>query len=186
MQSVIMGVRLWPQTTCVPQIQVGLYINYRPQRKERNALGTDCLSAYLLALSCLNRLTLTLIFGMGLNLGLTQAGIVCQGRRSKFKVKGEKMCLDITVCCLLPNFKVKVKGRFYVRDRGQMSRAQRSILGAWLAKKGNHHKAWSKITITRSMYLSVYQLYLGQCSRRQEFSQSTCRVHLSGSCRLVG
>jgi len=41
----------------------------------------------LLAHSCLNRLTLTLIFGMRVDLDLGYAGIVGQDRRSKVKVK---------------------------------------------------------------------------------------------------
>ncbi len=46
-----------------------------------------CLFVYLHALACWNRLTKTLMFGMGVNLDLGMAGIVGQGRRSKVKVK---------------------------------------------------------------------------------------------------
>ncbi len=58
--------------------------------------GFVCLSE----LSCLNRLTFDLHFGIVVNLDLGKAGIVGQGRRSKVKVKFQKLCFDITVTSL--------------------------------------------------------------------------------------
>ncbi len=67
---------------------------------------------------------------MRVDLDPSLAGIVGQGRRSKVKLKCLKLFFDITVSCLLPCFKVKVKGwgqgqrsLSKVGGQGQMSRS---------------------------------------------------------------
>ncbi len=66
---------------------------------------------------------MTLLFGMGVDLDLGQAGIVGQGRRSKVMVKCSKSCFDITVTCLLPCFEVKVKVKGRRQGQGRLSGA---------------------------------------------------------------
>ncbi len=82
---------------------------------------------------------MTFIFGIGST--LTEARLAGQGRRSKVKVKFQNRVLT----SLLPCIKVKMKGqgqgqksvsRSWVefKGQGQISGAQRSILGARLCR----------------------------------------------------
>ncbi len=71
--------------------------------------------------------TTTLIFSVRVDLDLGYAGIVGQDRRSKVKVKCQKLCFDFTITCC---FKVKGQGQ------GQRSASRSMVKAKFLVRSG--------------------------------------------------
>ena len=85
-----------------------------------------------------------LIFVIGVDLDLGQAGIVGQGHRLKVKVKGQKSCFGITVILLQvqrSGSRSKVEIKVIGQGQGQTFGSQQSILGARpsVAKSNKSH-----------------------------------------------
>ncbi len=128
-----------------------------------------------------------MIFGIGVDLDLGQAGIVGQGRRSKVKVKCQKSCFSITVTLLKAQgqrsgsrSKVETK----VIGQGQRSRSNFWSTAIYIrvsalpsAEKSNKYHYQSKVFVR----VSVIWTYVYYCTDEVDWLLSTSCVNRSGN-----